>query len=77
MNFYSIKGDIIPRIKETGKYIYYIAKAELMKKAHYPDLVLIPDKKYKDSTEMRLKFINYNKKNKTVTFKITKRDHKF
>ena len=48
-----------------------------MKKAHYPDLVLIPDKKYKDSTEMRLKFINYNKKNKTVTFKITKRDHKF
>ena len=48
-----------------------------MKKAHYPDLVLIPDKKYKGSTETRLKFINYSKEDKTVTFKITKRDHKF
>ena len=66
----------MPRIKETGKYIYYIAKTELIKKAHYPDLVLIPDKKYKGS-ETRLKFVKYNPKNKTITFKITKRDHKF
>ncbi len=66
----------MPRIKETGKYLCYIAKAELMKKVHCPDLVLIPDKKYK-GTETRLKFIKYSSKNKTVTFKITKRDHKF
>jgi len=65
------------RIKEIGKYIYYTAKVELKKKDHLPDLVLIPDKKYKNSEETRLKFIRYNPKTKTITFKITKRDHKF
>lgn len=65
------------RIKETGKYIYRIANAELEKKLHFPDLVLIPDKKYKNAEEIRLKFVKYNEKTKTITFKITKRDHKF
>ena len=77
LNFYFTKGDNMSRIKETGKYLCYIAKAELMKKTHYPDLVLIPDKKYKGAKETRLIFVNFNKKDKTVTFKITKRDHKF
>ena len=64
-------------VKETGRYIYHIAKAELKKKIHFPDLVLIPDKKYKNSKEMRLIFVKYNPKTKILTFKITKRDHKF
>lgn len=67
----------MPRIKETGKYIYRTAKAELKKKAHFPDLVLIPDKKYKNSEIMKLKFVKYSPKTKSITFKITKRDHKF
>ncbi|MBI2667628.1 hypothetical protein HYX17_02550 [Candidatus Woesearchaeota archaeon] len=65
------------RIKETGKYIYRTAKAELKKRDHLPDLVLIPDKKYKKSEVMKLKFVKYNPKTKTLIFKITKRDHKF
>ncbi len=67
------------RIKEIGKYICYIAKSDLIKKVHCPDIVLIPYKKYqkKGSSEMRLKFLKYSDKNKTVLFKITKRDHKF
>lgn len=54
-----------------------IAEAELKKKAHFPDLVLIPDKKYKNSEIMKLKFVKYSPKTKSITFKITKRDHKF
>ena len=65
------------KVKETGRYVYRIAKAELKKKIHFPDLVLIPDKKYKKSEVMKLRFIKYNPKTKTLTFKITKRDHKF
>ena len=42
----------MPRVKETGKYIYRIAEAELKKKAHLPDLVLIPDNKYKKNGMM-------------------------
>ena len=65
------------RIKETGKYIYKIADAELKKKSHFPDLVLIPDKKYKKTEIMKFKFVKYNPKTKNIIFKITKRDHKF
>ncbi|MBI2105887.1 hypothetical protein HYT56_03560 [Candidatus Woesearchaeota archaeon] len=67
----------MPRVKETGKYIYRIAEAELKKKASMPDLVLIPDKKYKKRNVMKLKFVKYNPKTKSITFKVTKRDHKF
>ena len=67
------------RIKEEGRYIYRIAKSELKKKVHYPDLVLIPDKKYKKKgfSEIRFKFIKFNEKNNTILFKITRRDHIF
>ena len=66
-------------IKEEGKYIYRVAKAESKKKTHLPDLILIPSKKYqkKGVEETRLKFIRYNEKKKEVTFKLTKRDGKF
>ena len=65
------------RVKETGKYMYRTARAIIRKKDHIPDLILIPSKssKKKGYEEMHLKFIKYSKKNNTLTFKITKRDH--
>lgn len=67
------------RIKEVGIYTYKIAKIEVSKKTHYPDLILIPNKKYKKKgfKEMRFKFIKFNKKSNLITFKITNRDHIF
>ena len=64
------------RIKEEGKYIYRVSKAELKKRYPLPDLILVPYKKYqkKGVKENRFKFVNYSEKNKTIVFKITKRD---
>ncbi len=74
-----MKNKITSKSLQKGmeKYIDHIIKTELKEKDYFPYLVLIPDKKYKKSEVMKLKFVKYNTKTKTITFKITKRDHKF